>query len=374
MSKVLFVIDTLKMGGAEKITLLIASRMMRLDAVLCTVYNGDDLSQASEYKELRIIKLGSNAKYGFLYNSRKLREVIEAEQPDLVVSTLFKSNMVTRLALLRSSIPLLGTFVNEEYNASRFTTGSFKERVYYAWQYFFDLISVHCNSHIVSNSESIKREDGRKLLYPQNKISVIYRGREIPRHQLRNMPEQRSLSFLSVGRLIKRKGQLEIVLAFAQLIQDYPNASLQIAGEGPYRHVLEDAIERLGIGNSVHLLGHVSNVDELLKKATFFVFASHYEGFSGALVEAMLAGKIIICSDIPMNLEAVTNGDTGLVFRCGDVADLADKLHFAAENRESLEYLGFNAVRLAQERFDIEKALVKYEDLYEAVIREHRNR
>ena len=51
-----------------------------------------------------------------------------------------------------------------------------------------------------------------------------------------------------------------------------------------------------------------------------------YEGFSGALVEAIIAGIPVISSAIPMNLEAITEGETGFIHPVSDVAALHAKM------------------------------------------------
>lgn len=92
-----------------------------------------------------------------------------------------------------------------------------------------------------------------------------------------------------------------------------------------------------------------------------FLFPSWYEGFSGALVEAMMAGIPIIASDIPMNLEAVTDSKTALIFKVGDSQDLFEKMTFALEHPEQMAAMGQEARREAEERFDIEKIAREYE-------------
>ena len=178
------------------------------------------------------------------------------------------------------------------------------------------------------------------------------------------------------GRLLERKGFQEAIAAFSQVIQTYPDCTLTIFGEGPFRKNLETQIQHLGLSHSVFLPGKISNPMDLLVSngkehptsdighpTSFhcFLFSSWYEGFSGALVEAMMAGIPIIASDIPMNLEAVTDSKTALIFKVGDSQDLFEKMTFALEHPEQMAAMGQEARREAEERFDIEKIAREYE-------------
>ena len=66
----------------------------------------------------------------------------------------------------------------------------------------------------------------------------------------------------------------------------------------------------------------------LFRSSNCFVFPSRFEGFSGALVEAMMTGVPIISSNIPMNLEAVEHNKTALVHEMKNSKDLLSKMDF----------------------------------------------
>jgi glycosyltransferase involved in cell wall biosynthesis len=75
----------------------------------------------------------------------------------------------------------------------------------------------------------------------------------------------------------------------------------------------------------------------------------------------MMAGIPIIASDIPMNLEAIRDQESALVFPVGDRENLAAKMTFAIENPVRMAALGAAARVEARERFDIEKIAKEYE-------------
>jgi glycosyltransferase involved in cell wall biosynthesis len=87
----------------------------------------------------------------------------------------------------------------------------------------------------------------------------------------------------------------------------------------------------------------------------------------GALIEAMMAGKLIVASDIGENLECVDE-NSALIFKKGRVSELEEKIIYALKNSSKLESLGDNARIQAAEKFEIQNIADKYETLYDNVI------
>ena len=86
---------------------------------------------------------------------------------------------------------------------------------------------------------------------PEN-IKVIYRGRDPEifdtlERQVEKTNEKLIDNYICVGRLIKRKGQLDLVDAFAEHIKKYPASKLILVGEGPLRNELETKIAKLDL-------------------------------------------------------------------------------------------------------------------------------
>lgn len=86
---------------------------------------------------------------------------------------------------------------------------------------------------------------------------------------------------------------------------------LLVVGDGPLRRLVQREASA-----STHVLGQRRDVPRLLDAADVFVFTSHREGFSFALLEAMAHGLVPVVSDLPENCEAI--GDAGIATRAGD--------------------------------------------------------
>src|SRR5205807_6951464 len=98
-----------------------------------------------------------------------------------------------------------------------------------------------------------------------------------------------SLRILSVGNLIPVKGHASLLRAFAPVLRDVPDCSLDIIGDGPERKKFSDLAAELGIPNSVHFYGRQSRdyVAEAMRQCTVFALPSTYEGLGCVYLEAM---------------------------------------------------------------------------------------
>ena len=109
----------------------------------------------------------------------------------------------------------------------------------------------------------------------------------------------------------------------AKSLDEIPALRLVIAGEGPYRAVLEKQILHLGLQDHVRLIGNQPDPRSCLEKMDLFVLPSLVEGLPTVIIESMARGVPVVASDIPGNNELVVNGKTGWLFRSRSDEDLA---------------------------------------------------
>lgn len=361
--KILFIQDTLINAGTEKSLLQILPLVTsEIEFKVVYFYPRHDLKSAYEEAKIPLVFLDLKGKYDFPAGFRKLEKLVKDEKPDLLVSSLLRSNLMARVVSLRSGVPLIGTFVNDSYNNYRLEIKKGIQQWKYKFFWGLDRLTAGIPKLYISNSACIAQSHVKTLGVPQSKTKIVYRGRRVPDH-IWNPPQNQNFVFLSYGRLLQIKGFEELIRAFAQIAALFPNTRLKIFGEGINRPILEGLVIELGLQELVELPGVNIQVTEELYQADCFVFPSWYEGFSGALVEAMMAGIPIIASDIPMNLEAVTSGENALVFPVRNEGQLFEKMKEAIESPERMAQLGKNARDEAIKRFDIQVIAKEYESV-----------
>ena len=373
--KVLFVIDTLQGSGAERSLVEIAQHFEKYTPVFVHVYEGNMLVPILDQVGIKSYSLNVPMERNFKLAGEKLEEVYIMEQPDIVHSTLFKSDVITRKLRTSYKFPLISSYVNNNYNPLRFENLSFIQGMKLRLVQLYDAYSSRKVDFFISNSETIKEAKANSTFVDKNKIKVIFRGRDVQKFQTTFDPQKiaslnRSLNvenkkvLLNVSRLLERKGQMDLINALPEIIRNHPDIVLLIAGHGDYEVQLNRRIKELALENYVQLLGRRQDVPDLLKIADVFVYPSYFEGLPGSLIEAMLAEKVIVCSDIPENLECV-NSETAIFFKRGDVTDFTEKLLFAIREKEELKTMGQKAREIAIEKFDIRNIARAYEQTYD---------
>lgn len=373
---VLFLIDTLTTGGAEKSLLEIARGMEAFEPVFCTVFNRNmDLEQDFERAGIRLYSLELLSGSWWIKGPVRLRKLLKELNPAVIHATLFTSEVISRLTP-RGRIPLINSFVNDSYSPVRYSGISSLARAKLMLYQLIDRLTAFRCDHFVSITNAIVETNRKALKVPTHKVTVIYRGRNIETpapstsevEHIRQQFKGRPL-MLTVARLLLRKGYRESIEAFASFASDHPEARYLIAGEGHDRTLIEERIRSLNMSGKIILLGTRRDIPALLAAADFFVFPSHYEGQGGALVEAMLAGKPIVATRIPVFEEQIQHGKSGRLFTPFDVNDLTEQIRWTSEHRLEADDLGREAQLTARERFDVRKAILAHENLYQSIIK-----
>jgi glycosyltransferase involved in cell wall biosynthesis len=383
--KLLFTQDALVNAGAERSHLEILSRFSeQTDVSFVYFYPKHELKKEYEKAGIRLIFLGIPESYHFPLAISRLVKLIKAEKPDLLVSCLWRADQITRIASWITDVPLVGTLVNDSYSPLAWKD---KKELKYKIVFWLDRWTASIPIHWIANAQALADSHRPTLRLDASKISVVYRGRSIPsvlasaamqsvdhsakletdcfvvppRNDAGVSSSEFAFRFLSYGRLLERKGFQDAICAFAIVVRKYPHCTLTIYGEGPYRTQLEALIHDLNLREQVILPGKASNPTVLLTTADCFLFPSWYEGFSGALVEAMMAGIPIITSDIPMNLEAVDSEESALIFEVKSIDSLSEKMALAIENPKLMNKLGASARLKAVKLFSINEIAFQYE-------------
>src|SRR6476469_9278003 len=363
--KILYTIDTLDFGGAEKSTIDIVTRLSpEFEPVVVIFYEKNTLQPLLEEKGIRVIHINLKKKYEFIKAISIFKEICRNEKPDLIVATLFRSEIISRIVSKQLGIPNIGTFISDTYSSAALNKFSKSQLLKIKAFFLLNRFTAKFCTRFISNANSIKYTNAKALNIHPKKVDVVHRGRDVSTFMESASTNDGCLKLLNVGRLTVAKGQEDLVSAFAEFHKKNPFTKLDIAGEGPRRPFLEKLIVDLGLQNKVRLLGSVANIPKLLSEYDLFVFSSHYEGFSGALVEAMLAGIPIVASDISMNKEAVEHLKTGYLYKVKSVASLIEALQYETNNYSIMKEMSKEAKTVAQRLYDLNKIVKEHERIY----------
>jgi glycosyltransferase involved in cell wall biosynthesis len=154
--------------------------------------------------------------------------------------------------------------------------------------------------------------------------------------------------------------------AFATAARERPELRLFLLGNGSLAGEIRQIFMGGGVMERVHFSGQVKYADlpKYYRTANLYVSASHSDGSSVSLMEALACGLPALASDIPGNREWVKPGEQGWLFPDGDAEALAEGIVRAIEQRDGLAEIGRKSRKLAEERANwpenVKKLFVAY--------------
>jgi glycosyltransferase involved in cell wall biosynthesis len=170
--------------------------------------------------------------------------------------------------------------------------------------------------------------------------------------------------FLCVGRLIPIKGHVVLLRAFRKVLDERPDARLDIAGRGVLEHGLKDLVRELELTDAVRFLGHVTPIQTAIEESLAVVVPSLGEGFGMVALEAMERARPVIAASIGGLEDLVRDGETGLLVPPGDADRLAEAMLRFAADPDWAKAMGREARLRAVERFPEDRCTERTEEVY----------
>ncbi len=211
-----------------------------------------------------------------------------------------------------------------------------------------------------ADCEVVKRKE-IELGVPQDRIVVFPWGVDLAHFapgeaaDLRaRLGWERAFIVLSTRTMERLYGVDVLVEGFIRAARSNPDLRLLLLGGGSLHRRLEAQLEAAGMRDRALFAGQVDfeGLPSYYRAADLYVSASHSDGSSISLLEAMACGLPALVSDIPANREWVQPGENGWWFPDGDPAALAEGLLRAAEDGKGLQAMGERARAVAEARAD----------------------
>ncbi len=333
--KVLHVIDSLSAsGGAEHGMVREVVRFgSEIDQTVVRLFSADALDGFLARHGIPVVALGqdsSRAGWNWPLAARRLDDVVETLQPDVIHSSLFSSNVVAQIAGRRTKTPVLSTF-----------TLSGDPRLLKAYQPGADSWRASVLRKIAghtarsdgvwfraltrdaqeTNCDLLGVDQARSRVIPRGIPDDLEPGSLKSRSDL-GLPEDLPL-LINVGRQTAQKGHVALVETFA-VVRRRLRCHLVILGrEGDATSQLQEAIAVNDLEDHVTVISYTPDVAHYVAHASVFVFSSYMEGLGTAVIEALALGTRVVAFDIPPVREATGDGTFARLVPVGDTDSLA---------------------------------------------------
>ncbi|MCL4401857.1 MAG: glycosyltransferase [Acidobacteria bacterium] len=261
----------------------------------------------------------------------QLRAVLDRWQPDIIQSHNFKAHFLVRFSGLCRRYAWLA--FHHGYTAPKLRVRIYNQLDRWSLRAARRIITV-CRPFVLE----LQRMgiSGSRITIQHNSILpfVAPPAREVAALRTRlEIPDQAKV-ILTVGRLSREKGHLDLLDAVALLRRRHPALSfrLVLAGEGPERDSIERRLAALGLSGAVLLAGHQADVRPYYAMADLFVLPSHSEGSPNALLEAMAAGIPVVATSVGGVPEIARHGETALLVERGSAGQMAGAIERLLED------------------------------------------
>jgi glycosyltransferase involved in cell wall biosynthesis len=355
--KILYIITSLGIGGAEKLLLYYLKNLDRQKYsiyVCCFRDKPDDLiTEMSECAEVHNLKIKN--KFNPLIVLDILRIINEID-PDIIHTHLFQPRVFATIAHIFNNRSVIITQKHSIVNPK-------KHNIFI----LFEMISIWMNKKVIAISESVKKSLMKYEFIPSNKIFVLPNC--IDYNAFNNtkkidfLTNKQRIVIGTVGRLEKVKGIRYLLLSMKTVLTKFPNARLEIVGDGSQANELVELSKNLGISNSVKFFGKFANVIPFFNEMDIFVLPSTLEGFGIVLLEAMAAGVPVIASDVDGIKEVIFNEETGILVPPRNPEAIANAIIKLIEDPQLVKKLVENGLKRAQ-LFDVHEHVLKLDRLY----------
>lgn len=352
-------IYSLASGGAQRVLVLLAEGLSnRKHLVSVVTLHGSEEDFFALPQGVKRVAVGIRGFFQTLTGMLKLRKAIACTAPDVVISFIDTTNIITLVATLGLKTPII---VSERTDPALHTIGSIGDKLR-QWTYPF------ASRVVVQTSRAMQYflpDFKSKLLVIPNPVIVPYSDR----HRPKPLPRP---GLIAIGRFHYHKGFDLLLHAFALIKDRFPKWHLTILGEGELRNDLESLRNHLGLGKRVSFPGRVKNPYVYLREADIFVLSSRLEGFPNALCEAMASGVAVIATDCSGPSEIVREKIDGILVPREDVCALSKGMERLMSNENERDAYASKGVEIL-ERFEFQKVIKMWETLCVQVLSERKS-
>lgn len=359
--KILYIINSLATGGAEKLILDTIPQLnkqdgMFVDLALLNAENHPFYKELkNKYKDIKVFELS----HGNIYNPFLIFKIMMLlRKYDIVHIHLFPASYFTVIAkfLLFSRIKLI--FTEHSTNNRRLQSPKFKYIQNFIYS-FFDKVVCITNEVEAVLLKYIDTVRGKTVII-QNGINISeIEKQKADIRELYGFSKYDKL-LIMVASLRPQKDQDTIIKCLKFLPEHY---KLLLVGDGVRREDLEKLSLNEKVSHRVKFLGVKTNVFSLIKMSDISILSSHYEGFGIAAAESMACGIPTIASDVLGLNGVVKNG--GLLFERGNIEELKAKI-LSLEDREYYKNISNKGMVKAIE-YDTSKMINNLLELYKMI-------
>ncbi len=367
--KVMFLITSLSMGGAERHVLLLAKEMLKYESfepIITTLSSGGVFYQKAIDAGIRVISLKRFNRYD-LSTIIRLFLLLKKEKVSILHSHMYFSNFIGRIAGRLARVPII---LSTEHGISLWKN---------KFLIIFDRFSHKLSDRIITVSELSRQVRINREKIDKNKILTIHNFINIEDFDLNEQIDldlatkyniQSTFNIGMMTRLTKNKRVNDAIIAMKIITNDFPNTRLIVLGEGPEKNNLIQLTKDLNMEDRVIFTGYQSDIRSWLNIIDLFLLISKMEDFPVSLLEAMACAKPVIATNVGGIPEIVQDKKTGFLINPEDPDNLSKKIIWMIQHEEEMKKMGLKGREYVENHFSNKIILPQIINLYKNLIQE----
>jgi len=375
---ILFIINDLKIGGAEKMLLYLISGLDRkvYNPVVCTLLDRGEYRNFLKTNGIKYYSLNMQTYYKIPFALYKLVKIIRRENISIIHSYLFYSDLMARAAGFLASVPVVITSMR---NIDLWRK---------PYHIFIDSLTYGFSSAIISNSLAGASRLCNVEKIPADKIKVVYNAIKLDEYKRDESYSKeefrksigvgaRDIVVVTVARLEEQKDHLSLLKAARLALEKLSlkkadgyaaRVKFVLTGGGALAGELKREAQRLGLSGSVIFLGTRTDIKEILHSSDIFLLTSIYEGMPNAILEAQACGVAVIATDVGGVSEIITDNFNGVLCKPEDIENISEKLIYLIENSDFAGFLAKNAIERLKTKFSCANLISKTCAIYKSLM------
>lgn len=371
--RVFFVLPSMRCGGVEKVASILMNHLDRERYEFKVVlFNriGEFLGDVPQ--DVEIIDLKKRSRVSFFSLILKMRRLIVAQKPDILLSALYYPNVVTVLANLfltaNCRIIISEHSPHQELLPFKRLRGLVRLLMFYTYRKAHKIVAVSQGiKKLLVADFKILPDHVRVINNPVVPETVRTLSKLEVFHPFFESKKNGYTLLISVGRLTRQKNYRLLIEALARVRRRTPTCLL-ILGDGEQKKELLGLAEELGVRQYVSFVGYQANPYNWIKKADIFVLSSSWEGLPVAVIEAMVCGTPVVSTNWPPGAdELIEDFKTGRLVPTDDVDSLSQAIIEVAKDRRLKKRIVERAITCV-ERYHYSKTVRRYERIFEEVV------
>ena len=363
--RVLHVLDSFDLGGAQEAVLQIVSRLPRERfANEVATLHGRGLFW-EKFRALGIPTHSLSPNKSLPLYVPNLIGLMVKRRYDVVHCHLIASNLIAKplAALCGVKVRINHDQSNDAYRAA----GGLRMHL--------DWLANRFSTHVCAVSASTRAFLVQREGLDPARVSLVYNGTDPNRFRKSDSGERKAARRRyglpesgpvvgGIGRLNPQKNFLLFLEVAARLRQRYSDAAFVLAGKGPERRVLEARAASLGLRDAVRFVGLVPDMTKLYPAIDLLLMPSLFEGLPLALLEAMASEIPAVASAVDGIAEILENGKDGVLVESGDDEGFATAVLGLLGDGEKAAAIGRAARRKVEARFSCDVMARAIEEIY----------